>query len=122
MIIDSHAHLVPPDLIDAIRREGEKFPSLRVIEDNGLALAFAGGKPTRPISRPLSDIPARLAWMDQQGIDRQGVGGWVDAFGYELPPPEGEAWSRLTNAALLAAARSEPRFVPLATVPLQDGA
>ena len=43
-------------------------------------------------------------------------------FGYELPGAEGEAWSRLTNDCLMAAAKAEPRFVPLATVPLGDGA
>src|SRR5215471_9503204 len=95
MIIDSHAHLAPP---------------------------FAGGKPTRPISKPLSDIAGRLAWMDKQGIATQVCGGWVDMFGYELPPGEGESWSRLINEALLATAKGEPRLVPLATVPLQDGA
>ena len=60
--------------------------------------------------------------MDKQGIDRQVVGGWLDWFGYELPAAEGEAWCRLINEAQLAAAKAEPRFVPLATVPLQDGA
>jgi aminocarboxymuconate-semialdehyde decarboxylase len=123
MIVDSHAHLVPPDLLDAIRRDRARFPSLRLIEEGGsLAFAFAGGKPTRPVSKPLSDIPGRLAWMRQQGIDRQVSGGWVDMFGYELPAAEGEAWSRLINEAMLAAGKSEPAFVPLATVPLQDGA
>src|SRR5215468_5207103 len=122
MIIDAHAHLMPQDLIDAIRKERAKFPSLKVIEQDGsIALAFAGGKPTRPVSKGLSDIPARLAWMNKQGIDRQVCGGWVDAFGYELPSAEGEAWSQLTNATLLAASKTEPRLVPLATVPLQDG-
>ena len=87
-----------------------------------LAFAFAGGKPTRPVSKPLSDMPARLAWMAKQGIDRQVVGGWVDMFGYELPGDEAEAWSRLANDCLLAAAKAEPHFVPLATVPLGDGA
>ena len=43
-------------------------------------------------------------------------------FGYELAGAEGEAWSRLINDALLAAAKAEPHFVPLATVPLGDGA
>ena len=43
-------------------------------------------------------------------------------FGYELPGAESEAWSRLANDALLAAAKAELRFVPLATVPLGDGA
>jgi aminocarboxymuconate-semialdehyde decarboxylase len=123
MIVDSHAHLVPPDLLAAIPKAKDRFPSLRLIENGGsLAFAFAGGKPTRPVSKPLSDLAARLAWMDSQGIDRQVVGGWVDMFGYELPAAEGEAWSRLINDALLAAAKTEPRFVPLATVPLQDGA
>src|ERR1022692_1820964 len=122
MIVDCHAHLVPPELLAAIRKDAAKFPNVRLIEDGGsLALAFAGGKPTRPVSKPLSDIPARLAWMAKQGIDKQVVGGWVDMFGYELPGTEAEAWSRLANDALLAAAKSEPHFVALATVPLGNG-
>ena len=123
MIVDSHAHLVPPDLLADIRKSKDRFRLLRVVEDGGsLAFAFSGGKPTRAVSKPLSDLPGRLAWMDQQHIDRQVVGGWVDMFGYELPPTEGEAWSRLINDALLAAAKAQPRFVPLAVVPLQAGA
>src|ERR1700690_2920447 len=123
MIVDCHAHLVPPELLAATRKDAAKFPNVRLIEDGGgLALAFAGGKPTRPVSKPLSDIAGRLAWMAKQGIDKQVVGGWVDMFGYELPGAESEAWSRLANDALLAAAKAEPRFVPLATVPLGDGA
>ncbi|HXX08014.1 MAG TPA: amidohydrolase family protein [Pseudolabrys sp.] len=123
MIVDCHAHLVPPELLAEIRKQKARFPSVRQIEDGGsLALAFAGGKPTRPVSKPLSDIPGRVAWMQKQGIDKQVVGGWVDMFGYELPGAEGEAWSRLANEALFTAAKAEPRFVPLATVPLGDGA
>jgi aminocarboxymuconate-semialdehyde decarboxylase len=123
MIVDCHAHLVPPDLLTAIRKDATKFPNVRQIEaDGSLALAFVGGKPTRPVSKPLSDIPARLAWMAQQGIDKQVAGGWIDMFGYELPGAEAEAWARLANDCLLAAAKAEPHFVPLATVPLGDGA
>ncbi|MGA9082757.1 MAG: amidohydrolase family protein [Pseudolabrys sp.] len=123
MIIDCHAHLVPPDLLVAIRKSAARFPNVRQIEDGGsLALAFAGGKPTRPVSKPLSDIAGRVAWMALQGIDKQVVGGWVDMFGYELPGAEAETWARLTNDTLQTAAKAEPRFVPLATVPLGDGA
>jgi aminocarboxymuconate-semialdehyde decarboxylase len=123
MIVDCHAHLVPPELLAEIRKQQARFPSVRQIEEGGsLALAFAGGKPTRPVSKPLSDIPGRVVWMQKQGIHKQVVGGWVDMFGYELPGIEGEAWSRLANDALLSAAKAEPRFVPLATVPLGDGA
>ena len=128
MIIDVHGHLVPPDLLATIRSEWRNFASLRLIEDgatlaNGsLALAFAGGKPSRPIMKGLSDVAARLAWMQKAGIDRQVVGGWPDWFGYELPAAEGEAWCRLFNDAALAAAKAQPCFVPLASVPMQDGA
>jgi aminocarboxymuconate-semialdehyde decarboxylase len=123
MIIDVHGHLVPPDLLTAIRKESGRFRSLRLIEDGAsLAIAFAGGKPSRPIMKGLSDVAGRLAWMDKQGIDRHVVGGWPDWFGYELPAAEGEAWCRLFNDAQLAAAKAERRFVPLASVPLQDGA
>src|SRR5262249_2674912 len=123
MIIDVHGHLVPPDLVAQIRKEHGRFPSLRLIEEGGsIALAFAGGKPSRPIMKGLSDIAGRLAWMGKQGIDRQVNGSWPDWFGYELPAAEGEAWCRMFNEAQLAAAKAEPRFVPLAVVPMQDGA
>src|SRR5262252_9014307 len=123
MIIDVHGHLVPPDLLVQIRKDHARFPSLRLIEqDGGLAIAFAGGKPSRPIMKGLSDIAGRLAWMGKQGIDRQVNGGWPDWFGYELPAAEGEAWCRLFNDAQLAAAKAERRFVPLASAPMQDGA
>src|SRR5690242_19348748 len=123
MIIDCHAHIVPPALLDAIRTDKASFPSVRLIEEGGsLGFAFAGYKPTRPVSKLLSDIPARLKWLDANKIERQVVGGWLDMFGYEIPADEGMRWSRLINAHLAGIAREQPRFIPLATVPLQDGA
>src|ERR1700745_356265 len=90
MIIDCHAHIVPPALLDAIRTDKASFPSIKLIEEGGsLGFSFAGNKPTRPVSKPLSDLAARLAWIT----------------------------THLTRLA-----REQPRFVPLATVPLQDGA
>ncbi|SDS71302.1 amidohydrolase family protein [Bradyrhizobium canariense] len=123
MIIDCHAHLVPPALLDAIRADKASFPSIKLIEEGGsLGFAFAGNKPTRPVSKPLSDIAARLQWLDTNKIERQVVGGWLDMFGYEVPAEEGVRWSRLINTHLAKTAKEQPRFVPLATVPLQDGA
>ena len=60
MIIDSHAHLTPQSLIDIIRKERSRFPNVRVIEEGGsIALAFAGGKPTRPVSKVICAMPRR---------------------------------------------------------------
>jgi aminocarboxymuconate-semialdehyde decarboxylase len=123
MIIDCHAHLVPPALLDAIRAEKASFPSVKLIEEGGsLGFAFAGNKPTRPVSKPLDDIAARLQWLDTNKIERQIVGGWLDMFGNELPAEEGTRWSRLINTHLMQVAKEQPRFIPLAAVPLQDGA
>jgi len=123
MIVDCHAHLVPASLLDAIRAAHANFPSVKLIEEGGsLGFAFAGNKPTRPVSKPLSDIAARLQWLDTNGIERQVVGGWLDMFGYEIPAEEGLRWSRLINKHLSRIAKEQPRFIPLATVPLQDGA
>ena len=48
MIIDTHGHLISPDFLTTIRKEGGKLPSLRVIEDPaGLSLAFGNVKPSR---------------------------------------------------------------------------
>ena len=120
MIIDCHGHLVPPSLIDAIRQKAGGFPSIRVIDEGAsVAFSFAGGKPTRPVSKPLADLSARTSWMDAQGIERQVVGTWLDMIGYEVPVDEGIRWSNLINEHMASAGS---RFVPLASVPLQDGA
>jgi aminocarboxymuconate-semialdehyde decarboxylase len=59
--------------------------------------------------------------MQQNSIDHQLVGGWLDSFGYELPVAEGLAWSRFINDCMWEGLKEETRFTPLATVPLQDG-
>ena len=46
MIIDTHGHLVPPELLAAIRKERARFPSLRLVEDGG-----AWRSPSRAASR-----------------------------------------------------------------------
>src|ERR1700716_1298459 len=120
MIIDVHGHLVPPDLVAQIRKDHGRLPSLRLVEQGeSVALAFAGGKPSRPIMKGLGDVAGRPAWMGREGIQRPGNGRRPDCFGYELPGAEGEAWCRMFNEAQLAAAKAEPRFVPLAVVPMQ---
>ena len=75
MIVDCHAHMVSSELIAAVRKDAAKFPNIKQNEtDHGLALTFGAAKQIRPVSKPLSDIPARLAWMDKNGIDKQVVG------------------------------------------------
>jgi len=122
IIIDIHAHFTPKLAFERFDAHAAKFPGVKLMrDDKGIRLQFPGGEATRPISPKLSDLADRRAWMDKNGIDHQLVGGWVDSFGYELPAQEGIAWSRFINDCMWDQLRDEPRFTPLATVPLQDG-
>ena len=121
MIVDAHAHFVPPRLIETMRAKRRMFPSLAVGEEGGVRFAFCGQKPTRPVAPRLSDVEQRRDWLGRHGIDRQVIGGWLDMFGYELPPEEGADWCRFMNEEMLAGAALLPAFAPLACVPLQSG-
>ena len=56
MIIDTHAHVVPGTLLDALRSERRLFPSVRLDSAGAQPrMAFAGGAPGRPIQPRLHD-------------------------------------------------------------------
>lgn len=124
MIIDAHAHLVPPALLEELQDRHSEFPSVVMTpKDDSLSFSFAGKKPTRAVSPGLTNLTKRLAWMDAQGIERQVVAGWLDMFGNDLPAQEGAAWARTINRHMLqASVDSGGRFTGLAVVPTQDGA
>jgi aminocarboxymuconate-semialdehyde decarboxylase len=122
MIIDTHAHVVPSSLIDAVRAERRLFPSVKLIaEGQGPRMAFADAAPTRPIMPRLYDLAQRREWLNEARVDRQLVGGWTDVFGYQLPAGEGADWARFFNEHLRRDATALAALTPLATVPLQDG-
>ena len=121
MIIDAHAHFVPQALLDALTSQ-RSFPSVKVaMDEGGVRFAFAGQEAKRPVPAGMSDVDRRRRWLSDRGIDKQVVGGWLDMFGYDLPPEEGLEWSRFLNAHMLKAVSAIPFLVPLATVPMQDG-
>lgn len=120
-VTDIHAHMVPSSLLERLHHEPTAFPNIEVTaHESTYRVAFNGGAPTRPINPGLTDVGRRLAWLDENHIDRQVVGGWLDVFGYELDPGEGEEWSDALTRSLADTVRDEPRLVALGTVPLQD--
>jgi aminocarboxymuconate-semialdehyde decarboxylase len=122
VIIDTHAHFTPQPMLKALEAAAGKFKNVELLaKDNQFRLAFAGGAPTRPVAPKLRETADRLKWMDEKGLDAQVVGGWLDSFGYELPPDEGAAWSRFMNEHLMSGTHAQKRLAPLATVPLQSG-
>src|SRR5260221_11733649 len=98
MIVDVHAHFVPWPFLDRLKAEARLFPSVQRLEaDKQVRLAFAGNAPTRPISPRLGDGEHRAAWMKEQGIDTQVIGGGVARFAYEIPAQGGAAGGGLVN-------------------------
>jgi aminocarboxymuconate-semialdehyde decarboxylase len=121
MIVDAHAHFVPQALLDETLVQ-RSFPSIEVFSENGsIRFAFAGQEAKRPVPAGMSDVERRRRWLTDRGIDKQVVGGWLDMFGYDLPPDEGLEWNRFLNSHLLKATAQIPFLVPLATVPMQSG-
>jgi len=122
VIVDAHAHFVPGALLEALKTSRRLFPSVAVSsEGSGTKLAFAGAAPTRPVSPKLINLDQRRDWLAAQKIDCQIAGGWLDMFGYELPPAEGADWCRFINEHMIKAAAALPALRPLACVPLQSG-
>jgi aminocarboxymuconate-semialdehyde decarboxylase len=68
-----------------------------------------------------SNVEARKKWVAEKSIEKQIVAGWLDMFGYDLPPEEGADWARYLNEEMLRGVRDLPFLVPLATVPMQSG-
>ncbi|MCL5677052.1 MAG: amidohydrolase family protein [Firmicutes bacterium] len=124
MVIDMHAHYVPPEIIKALEEHPERYPNVKLTRtpEGGAKFQFPQTAPTRPVMPMLLDLEKRRAWMTQNRVDFQFLAGWLDIFGYTLSGEEATRWSRLLNESTAAAVAGEPaRFAGLATVPLQDG-
>jgi aminocarboxymuconate-semialdehyde decarboxylase len=121
--IDSHAHYVPPQLIEAIGAHGRDIGvQLRPMHGGPPALSFDYGFSVRPFfARLVEPVAERVNWLDQQHIDVQVVGTWPDIFGYGLGLEECVAWHRMLNDTLADwCAANRLRFAWIASVPLID--
>lgn len=119
MIIDLHAHYVPPSFLEAIEKDGAPYgASLRRDGDDPVILM--AGRPYGPITRHFYETKARLADMDRAGIDMQ-VLSLSPPMVYWADAALGARLARLYNDELAATvAACSDRLAGLATVPLQD--
>jgi aminocarboxymuconate-semialdehyde decarboxylase len=122
MIIDMHAHFIPPEWIDALRKNGVHY-GCKVDEDvtGRLRIAVKGEDKPIPLAPSLSDCSSRIEALTERGLDCQVLAPVMSIVGYRLGERQGQAFSRLfneTNAAF--AKQSNGRFVPVATMPMQS--
>jgi aminocarboxymuconate-semialdehyde decarboxylase len=120
-IIDFHAHLIPPRLVQTLQQRGAEFG----VECRGSTAAptirLEGSGWTKPIPLPLCRIEERLQTLDRQGIDKQVVASWIDFSGYTMPAALGTKFSELQNELIAEVVASHPdRLLGAATVPMQS--
>jgi aminocarboxymuconate-semialdehyde decarboxylase len=127
--IDVHAHHVPDEVLRRLREPAARkaFPHCQAEDVAGGVRFKIGDEPwTRPVAPGLVHLGPRTERLGGRAIVAQLNAGWLDVFGYSLPPEEGAAWSAFLNdtlhESLAHASRPDVTYLPLATVPLQDGA
>ena len=119
-VIDMHNHVVAPEVVAFLEREGARY-NTRIIERDGQRFFVIQETARRPLHARISQVEARLSDMDAEGVDIQAISCVPFVMYPEVSPELGSTIARINNDALAAAcARCPDRFVPLASVPLQD--
>ena len=123
MITDVHAHVLLPSLQAEVERRAPELvreaAALELIRNGAESLAVSGPMVGARIPK-LTSVSARLAAMDEQGVDVQ----WVSASPNHFYPwaPEGLAVWAANEANRLVAehvAQAPERLIGLGLVPLQ---
>ena len=118
--VDMHNHMVAADVVAFLEKEGDKYAT-RIIERDGNRQFLIQETATRPLNDKIATPEARLVDMDADGVDIQAVSCVPFVMYPEVSPELGLAISQVNNEALLRIGQKYPdRFVPLASVPLQD--
>ena len=119
-MIDIHAHLFPRIARQEAAAADPRAPWLADHGD-GTGHIMIGEERFRPVQGPLWDAQARLAWMDEAGVDIQFVCATPVMFGYAWDVARASAWAaRMNDRALEFCAANPRRLKALAQVPLQD--
>lgn len=114
--IDLHAHWIPPELAEQLRRR-RVAPRIEATADGELFVTWQG----RRAFPPLGDLDDRRGFMRRHGVAMQ-VLSLAGLFGIDcLPVEESAPLVRAFNDAVAAACRADPeRFAALAALPLAD--
>lgn len=123
-VIDVHAHMVPPDVVDTLATRGRDFGIDLIETEPGChCCRFESGMQIRPFFDTLMNTDHRLGQMDDQGVNREVLSIWTDIFGYDLPAAKGALWHTALNDSLARHCDAHPdRFSWLASGALQDAA
>lgn len=119
MIIDTHAHIIVPEITREVALEETWRPRV-VWEDDQQVVEFAG-KRIKSAIHEFVHIEAILEAQSSAAVHRVLLCPWVSLLGYDADPDEGLRIGRIQNQALAKLAQAYPnRVSALGSVPLQD--
>jgi aminocarboxymuconate-semialdehyde decarboxylase len=119
MIVDIHAHAVPPEIArDAAPAEAWRP---RVYWRDGRQIIEVGGRRITSAVRELVHIDAILRAQDAAGVDQVVLSPWASLLRYDADDDEGLRICRAYTGALSRMAQAHPRRIrALGMVPLQN--
>jgi len=119
MIIDTHAHIIVPEILRDAKPNEEWRP--RVVWENGKQFVEYGPKRIGSALREFVSIETILGEMKKSGVDGVLLCPWVSLVRYEAKPEESLDACQVQNDALISLAKKHIGQVSaLGMVPLQD--
>jgi aminocarboxymuconate-semialdehyde decarboxylase len=112
--VDVHTHYVPHFFLEDAASGGV----FGVVEDDGFLVHPAGWR--YPAHEEFYDVGAKLAQMDELGIDVSVMSGAPPLFFYDAPADEVVEFTRRVNDSLAAWVGEDARLLAMAGLPLQD--
>ncbi len=119
MIIDTHAHIIVPEILRGANPSEEWRP--RVVWESGKQFVEYSGKRIGSATREFVKVENILVGMDKSRVDAVLLCPWVSLVRYEAKPEESLSGCQVQNDALSLLAKKYPkRIAALGLIPLQD--
>ncbi len=119
MIIDTHAHIIVPEILREAKPSEEWRP--RVVWENGKQFLEYGPKRIGSALREFVSSETILDEMKKSGVDAVLLCPWVSLVRYDAKPEESLDACQIQNDALVSLSQKYPKQVrALGMVPLQD--
>jgi aminocarboxymuconate-semialdehyde decarboxylase len=116
---DLHNHVVPEKVVQAIRRNPERYGT-RIEEKDGKRYFDAHGRMIE-LQPEFCDVEAKIAWMDRSGMDVSVISVGPPIYFYWLKPEAGVEIIRLANDGIAQMVAKYPdRLRGMAHLPMQD--
>jgi predicted TIM-barrel fold metal-dependent hydrolase len=117
MIIDAHAHFMPPGLVDLLRGRTEA-PCIEAAPDGGERRILPAGN---TLTHRDADLETRIAFLDAHGIDRQVLSMGLLSGIHALDAAEALPMTQGFNDDIGAICQKHPdRFSGIALLPMAD--